>query len=129
MWRRFGTLRYQIALMLLLVIAPLAALAVYLALADQRKDAAQAQADSHATVHLVSQDLIRLIKSSRDVVLGFSRYSFVLDHPDECNAQLASLNLSFPRFANMVLFDNDLNIMCAASNPTGMRQAARPTRR
>jgi hypothetical protein len=46
MLERFGTLRYQIALLLLLVIAPLAAFAIYLEVEDRRKDAQQAEAES-----------------------------------------------------------------------------------
>ncbi len=72
MLKRFGTLRYQIALILLLVIAPLAAFAVYLEVEDRRKDAEQAQADSRHTVSQVSQELNLVIKSTRDVVLGHS---------------------------------------------------------
>ncbi len=125
MWKRFGTLRYQIALLLLLVIAPLAAFAVYLEVADRRKDAEQAQADSHRTVGQVSQELNLVIKSTRDLVLGFSGNPLILDHPEACDAQLASLSPAFPHFANMVLVDRDLNVVCAASNPTRMRQLPR----
>jgi signal transduction histidine kinase len=123
--KRFGTLRCQIAVILLLVIAPLAAFAVYLEVEDQRKDAEQAQADSHRTVRQVSQDLDLLIKSTRDLVLGFSRNPLLLDHTAACNARLASLSPAFPRFANMVVVDPDLNVVCAASNPTGMRRLPR----
>jgi signal transduction histidine kinase len=122
MLKRFGTLRYQIALILLLLIAPLAALAIYLEVEDQRKDAEQAQADSRRTVSQVSQELDLVIKSTRDLVLGFSRNPLLLDHPEACNAQLASLTPPLPLFANMVVVDLDLNVVCAASNPTHMRR-------
>ncbi len=125
MLKRFGTLRYQIALILLLVIAPLAALAIYLEVEDQRKDAEQAQADSRHTVSQVSQELNLVIKSTRDVVLGFSRNPLLLDRPEACNAQLASLSPALPLFANMVVVDPNLNVVCAASNPTHMRRLPR----
>ncbi len=125
MLKRFGTLRYQIALILLLVIAPLAAFAVYLEVEDRRKDAEQAQADSRHTVSQVSHELSLVIKSTRDLVLGFSRNPLILDHPEACNAQLASLSPAFPHFANMVVVDQDLNVVCAASNPTGMQRLPR----
>jgi signal transduction histidine kinase len=125
MMKRVGTLRYQIALILLLVIAPLAALAIYLEVEDRRKDAEQAQADSRHTVNQVSHELNLLIESTRDLVLGFSRNPLLLAHPEACSAQLASLSPAFPHFANMVLLDQDLNVVCAASNPTRMRQIPR----
>jgi signal transduction histidine kinase len=125
MLKRFGTLRYQIALVLLLVIAPLAALAIYLEVEDRRKDAEQAQADSRHTVSQVSQELNLVIKSTRDLVQGFSRNPLLLAHPEACNAQLGSLNPAFPLFANMVVVDLDLNVVCAASNPTHLRRLPR----
>ena len=67
------TLRFRLLLIFSLAIAPLAALAVYLALDDGRRDSAEAQSEARATVQLVSQDLSRLIQGSRDLVLGFSR--------------------------------------------------------
>src|SRR5580658_4967276 len=105
MSKLLGNLRYQIALILLLAIVPLALLAVYLAVDDGRKDASRAQADSRATVRLVSQDLNRVIQSSSDLVLGFSRNSLIRNRPDSCNAQLAALKPAFPQFANMFLVD------------------------
>src|SRR5580700_8977835 len=105
MSKRLGNLRYQIALILLLAIVPLALLAVYLAVDDGRKDATRARADSRAIVRLVAEDLNRVIQSSSDLVLGFSRYSVIRDHPESCNAQLASLKPAFPQFANMVFID------------------------
>jgi signal transduction histidine kinase len=125
MLERFGTLRYQIALLLLLVIAPLAAFAIYLEVEDRRKDAQQAEAESRHTVNQVSQELNLVLKSTRDLVQGFSRNPLLLDHPDACNAQLASLNPALPLFANMVVVDLDLNVICAGSNPTHMRRLPR----
>jgi signal transduction histidine kinase len=117
MLKHLGNLRYQIALILLLAIVPLALLAVYLAVDDGRKDASRAQADSRATVRLVSQDLNRVIQSSSDMVLGFSRNSVIRNHPESCSAQLASLKPAFPQFANMIVIDTDSTVLCAASNP------------
>ena len=125
MLKRFGTLRYQIALILLLVIAPLAAFAIYLEVEDRRKDAEQAQAESRHTVSQVSQEVNLVIRATRNVVLGFSRNPLLLDRPDACNAQLASLSPAFPLFANMVVVDPDLNVICAASNPTHLRRLPR----
>src|SRR5580658_10134461 len=107
MSKHLGNLRYQIALILLLAIVPLALLAVYLAVDDGRKDANRARADSRSTVRLVSHDLNRVIQSSRDLVLGFSRNSMIRNHPEACNAQLAALKPAFPLFANMVVVDTD----------------------
>src|SRR5580698_11208767 len=120
MSRHLGNLRYQIASILLLAIVPLALLAVYLAIDDGRKDASRAQADSRATVRLVSQDLNRVIQSSSDVVLGFSRNSVIRNHRESCNTQLAALKPAFPQFANMVVVDADANVLCAASNPMNL---------
>lgn len=108
--------------MLLLVILPLAALAVSLELSDERRDALAAKQNAEATVRVVRQDLARLIESSQDLVVGLSRNFIIPDEPAVCNARLASLNPSFPQFANMVLVNNDLDVICAASNPTGMRR-------
>jgi signal transduction histidine kinase len=116
-----GHVRYQIALILSLAILPLALLAVYLELDDSRKDANRAQADSQATVRLVSQDLNRVIQSSTDLVLGFSRNSVIRNHPESCNAQLAALKPAFPQFANMVVIDMESKVLCAASNPNHVR--------
>jgi signal transduction histidine kinase len=116
-----GNLRYQIASILLFAIVPLALLAVYLAVDDGRKDAIRAQADSRATVRLVSQDLNRVIQSSSDLVLGFSRNSLIRNHPQSCDAQLAALKPAFPQFANMVVIDTDSRVLCAASNPMKVR--------
>src|SRR5580658_8974659 len=121
MSKHLGNLRYQIALILLLAIVPLALLAVYLAVDDGRKDANRAQADSRATVRLVSQDLNRVIQSSSDMVLGFGRNSVIRNHPESCSAQLASLKPAFPQFANMVVIDTDSTVLCAASNPMNVR--------
>jgi signal transduction histidine kinase/HAMP domain-containing protein len=121
MSKLLGNLRYQIALILLLAIVPLALLAVYLAVDDGRKDASRAQADSRATVRLVSQDLNRVIQSSSDMVLGFGRNSVIRNHPESCSAQLASLKPAFPQFANMVVIDTDSTVLCAASNPMNVR--------
>src|SRR5580658_7969226 len=107
MSKRWGNLRYQIALMLLLAIVPLALLAVYLAVDDGRKDASRARADSRAAVRLVAQDLNQVIQSSSDLVRGFSRYSAIRDHPESCNSQLAALKPAFPQFANMVVIEAD----------------------
>jgi signal transduction histidine kinase len=120
MSKHLGNLRYQITLILLLAIVPLALLAVYLAIDDGRKDASRAQADSRATVRLVSQELNRVIQSSSDVVLGFSRNSVIRNHRESCNAQLAALKPAFPEFANMVVVDADANVLCAASNPMNL---------
>src|SRR5580658_2228989 len=103
--KRLNKLRYQIALILLLAIVPLALLAVYLAVDDGRKDAIRAQGDSRATVRLVSQDLNRVIQSSSDLVLGFSMNSLIRNHPKSCEAELAALKPAFPQFANMFLVD------------------------
>ncbi len=119
--KRLGNLRYQIALILLLAIVPLALLAVYLAVDDGRKDSTRARADSRATVRLVAKDLNRVIQSSSDLVVGFSRNSVIRDHPESCNAQLASLKPAFPQFANMVVVDADFRVLCAASNPLNVR--------
>lgn len=122
MLKRFGTLRYQIALVLVLIIAPLAALAVSLELEDEKRAAVEAQNNAQGTVRLVAQDLNRLLQSSRDLVTGLSRNFIVPGQAAACSAQLAALNPSFPQFANMVLIDKDRNVICAASNPTGMRR-------
>ena len=114
-------MRYQIALILMLAIVPLALLSVYLAVDDGRKDAARAQADSREAVRLVTQDLNRLIQSSSDLVQGLSRYAAIRDHPELCNAQLASLKPAFPQFANMVVIDANSTVLCAASNPMHVR--------
>jgi signal transduction histidine kinase len=119
--KQLGNLRYQIAMILLLAIVPLALLAVYLAVDDGRKDAIRAQADSRAIVRLVGQDLNRVIQSSSDLVLGFSMNSLVRNHPKSCDAQLAALKPAFPQFANMVVIDTDSRILCAASNPMNVR--------
>ncbi len=121
MSKHLGNLRYQIALILLLAIVPLALLAVYLAVDEGKKDASRAQADSRATVRLVSQDLNRVIRSSNDLLLGFSRNSLIRNHPESCNAQLAALKPAFPQFANMVVLDGDSRVLCAASNPMNVR--------
>lgn len=110
-------LRYQIALILLLAIVPLAFIAVYLAVDDGRRDAIRAQAASRETVRLVAQDLNRVIQSTSDLVVGLSRNSLIRDHPDSCNSQLASLKPAFPQFANMVVMDADSSVLCAASDP------------
>ena len=123
--KHLGNLRYQIALILLLAIVPLALLAVYLAVDDGRKDASRAQADSRATVRLVSQDLNRVIQSSSDLVLGFSRNFLIRNHPESCNAELAALKPAFPQFANMVVVDTDSNVLCAASNPMKVRSLSK----
>jgi hypothetical protein len=121
MSKLLGNLRYQIALILLIAIVPLALLAVYLAVDEGRKDASRAQADSRATVRLVSQDLNRVIQASNDMVLGFSRNSVIRNHPESCSAQLASLKPAFPQFANMIVIDTDSTVLCAASNPMNVR--------
>jgi len=90
------TLRFRLLLIFALAIAPLAALAVYLALDDGRRDSAEAQSEARATVQLVSQDLSRLIQGSRDLVLGFSRNAEIQNHPEACGALLASLRPCFP---------------------------------
>jgi signal transduction histidine kinase len=119
--KHLGNLRYQIALILLFAIFPLAGLAVYLAVDDGRKDANRAQADSRATVRLVSQDLNRVIRSSSDLVLGFSRNSLIRNRAESCNAQLSALKPAFPQFANMFLVDTASTVLCAASNPMNVR--------
>src|SRR5579863_3036371 len=121
MSKRLGNLRYQIALILLLAIVPLALLAVYLAVDDGRKDAIRARADSRATVRLVAKDLNRVIQSSSDLVAGFSRNAVIRDRPETCNAQLGALKPAFPQFANMVVIDTDSRVLCAASNPMNVR--------
>src|SRR5579863_8202764 len=119
--KHLSNLRYQIALILLLAIGPLALLAVYLAVDDGRKDAIRAQADSRATVRLVSQDLNRVIQSSSDLVLGFSRNSLIRNRAESCNTQLSALKPAFPQFANMVVVDTSSSVLCAASNPMNVR--------
>jgi hypothetical protein len=121
MLKYLGNVRYQIALILLLAIVPLALLAVYLAVDDGRKDANRAQADSRATVRLVALDLNRVIQSSSDLVRGLSQTSVIRDHPESCDAQLASLKPAFPQFANMFVIDTDSRVLCAASNPMNVR--------
>jgi signal transduction histidine kinase len=121
MSKRLGNLRYQIALILLLAIVPLALLAVYLAVDDGRKDATRARADSRATVRLVTQDLDRVIQSSSDLVRGLSGSAVIRNHSESCNAQLASLKPAFPQFANMVVIDAASRVVCAASNPMNVR--------
>jgi len=95
------TFRFQLLLVLTLAIAPLAGLAVYLALDEGRRDSERAKAEARSAVHLVSQDLSRLIQGSRDLVWGFSRNSAIQDHPEICSAMLAKLRPSFPQFDNM----------------------------
>jgi signal transduction histidine kinase len=114
------TLRFRLLLIFALAIAPLAALAVYLALDDGRRDSAEAQSEARATVQLVSQDLSRLIQGSRDLVLGFSRNAGIQSHPEACGALLASLRPLFPQFANMAMIDTERNIVCSAV-PTSLR--------
>src|SRR5882724_3613054 len=114
------TFRSQLLLVLALAIVPLAALAVYLALDDGRRDSEKAQAEAHATVHLVSQDLSRLIQGSRDLVLGFSRNSAIQDSPQTCSALLAKLRPSFPQFANLAMLDMNRQLVCTAV-PTKLR--------
>ena len=91
------TFRFQLLLVLTLAIAPLAGLAVYLALDEGRRDSERAQAEARAAVHLVSQDLSRLIQGSRDLVIGFGRNSAIPDQPETCSALLAKLRPSFPQ--------------------------------
>jgi signal transduction histidine kinase/CheY-like chemotaxis protein/HAMP domain-containing protein len=117
MLRLLGNVRYQIALILLLAVVPLALLSLYLAVDDGRKDSARAQADSREAVRLVALDVNRVIQSSRDLVRGLSEYSEIRNHPDSCHAQLASLKPALPQFANMVLVDGDSTVLCAASDP------------
>lgn len=116
-----GNVRYQIALILLLAIVPLAALAVYMAVDEGRNDAARAQADSKATVLQVAQDLNRVLQASSDLVVGLSRYTALRESARACETQLASLTPAFPQIANMFLLDGDANVRCAASNPRHVR--------
>ncbi len=122
MGKRFGALRMRIALLLLLIIAPLAALAVSLELAEEKRDAAEAREQERATVRRVTSDLNRLLESTRDLVVGLSRNFVVPPQPEICNAQLASLKPAFPQFVNLVVVDNHFNVICDAYNPTGMRR-------
>jgi signal transduction histidine kinase len=119
--RSLGNIRYQIALILLLAIAPLALLAVYLAVDNGRKDAARARADSREAVRLVALDLNRVIQSSSDLVQGLSRYSVIRDPAGSCDAELAALKPAFPQFVNMFVVDTDSRVLCAASNPMNVR--------
>lgn len=112
-----GNVRYQIALILLLAIVPLAALTVYMAVDDGKKDASRAQADSRETVHLVARDLDQVITSSSHLVQGLSQSSAILAGSGNCDAQLAALTPAFPQFANLGVIDADSNVLCAASNP------------
>src|SRR5262245_29372751 len=114
------TLRFRLLLIFSLAIAPLAALAVYLALDDGRRDSAEAQLEARATVQLVSQDLSRLIQGSRDLVLGFSRNAELQSRPEACSDALAKLRPSFPQFSNMAMIDTERNIVCSAV-PTSLR--------
>jgi signal transduction histidine kinase len=120
MLKLFGSLRRQVLLVLVLATAPLAALAVYLAVDDGRRDAAEAQAEARATVHLVKQDLDRLLESSSDLLIGLSRNP-LLSRPAECHALLESLHPSFPQFANMGVVERDGRIDCIASNPSNLQ--------
>jgi hypothetical protein len=108
------TLRSQVLLVLTAAIAPLAALAIYLALEEGRRDSEDAQQDAQAAVRVVTQDLNRLIQGSRDLILSFSRNLAVKDHPEACNAMMAALRPSFPQFANMGMLDRDHRIVCTA---------------
>ncbi len=119
--RLLDNVRYQIALILLLAIAPLACLNIYIAFDEGSKDAQRAQADSRETVRLVARDLNRVIQSSSDLVLGLSRYSKIRDSPESCNAELAALRPALPQFANMFVVGMDSGILCAASNPMHIR--------
>ncbi|HEX4134544.1 MAG TPA: cache domain-containing protein [Bryobacteraceae bacterium] len=121
MSKLLGNLRYQIALILLLAIVPLALLAIWLAIDDGREDANRARAESRATVLLVTQDLNRVIRASSDLVFGLANNPVIRDHLEACDAQLASLKPAFPQFANMAVIDLDSNVLCAASNPLKVR--------
>ena len=119
MWKFPGNVRYQIALILLLAILPLALLAIYLEVQAGREQATRARADSHATVRQVVQDVNRVIQSSSDLVLAFSHIS--AKHGESCDSQLAALKPAFPQFANMFMVDRESTIVCAASNPLKLR--------
>ena len=116
-----GNVRSQIALILLIAIVPLAALAVYMAVDDGRKDASRAQADSKATVRRVALDLNRVLQAGSDLVDGLGRPSALGDTARMCEARMASLTPAFPQIANMFLLDADANVLCAASNPGQIR--------
>jgi signal transduction histidine kinase len=107
-------------LVLTAAIAPLAALAIYLALEEGRRDSEDAQEHAEVAVRLVTQDLNRLIQGSRDLILSFSRNPVVKDHPEACNTMMAALRPSFPQFANMGMLDRDHRIVCTAV-PTKLR--------
>jgi signal transduction histidine kinase len=108
------TLRSQLLLVLAAAIAPLAALAIYLASDEGRRDSEDAQQDARAAVRLVTQDLNRLIQASRDLILGFSRNLIIQDHPETCTAILTALRPSFPQFANIGMVDRDRQLVCSA---------------
>lgn len=122
MFKRFGSLRYKIALILGLVIVPLAALAVSVELDDEKRDVELAQNNAEAIVQRTAQNLDRLVREANSLVAGLSRNFLIPGQLTACSVQLASLNSSFPQFANMVLMDMDRNVVCAASNPTAMRR-------
>jgi hypothetical protein len=107
-------LRSQLLLVLAAAIAPLAALAIDLALDEGRRDSEDAQEDAQAAVRLVTQDLNRLIQASRDLILGFSRNLDIQDRPETRNAILTGRRPSFPQFANIGMVDRDRKLVCGA---------------
>jgi signal transduction histidine kinase/HAMP domain-containing protein/ActR/RegA family two-component response regulator len=119
--RLLGNVRFQIALILLLAIAPLAGLSIYMAIDEGHKDAANAQADARGTVHLVARDLNNVIQSTSDLVAGLGRNPAIRNGGESCNAELAALEPSFPRFSNVFMLDRDSTVLCAASNPLHVR--------
>ena len=108
------TLRSQLLLVLAAAIAPLAGLAIYLALDEGRRDSEDAQQDALAAVRLVTQALNGLIQASRDLIRGFSRNLDIQDHPETCAAILTALRPSFPQFANIGMVNRDRKLVCSA---------------
>jgi HAMP domain-containing protein len=108
------TLRSQLLCILLFAIAPLAGLAIYIAFDDGRRASEEAQADARSTVHLVSQDLSRMVQGGRDLTLGLSRNPAIRDNSEACNAMMAALHPSFPQFANMGMVDAEMKFVCSA---------------
>jgi signal transduction histidine kinase len=94
-------MRRRLLVYLVLAVAPLAVLALYLALDEQRDAEERSRLEQKAIVKIVRTDLDRLFRLGRGVV---SALSYKKTDEEICGS-LASLSRAFPEFFNLGMFE------------------------
>jgi PAS domain S-box-containing protein len=93
----------------------MAGITLYTTGTERRNEIARARADVQWQAKLVSRDLERLLRGTRDFLLGLAHHPAIQSRDRQAaNALVKGLHRSFPHYANLYVLGTDGAFLCSA---------------